>query len=91
MKKNDAFKDFRTVEGFSSSAAICAAAATILRVALGELCSLNSLLGDRVMTDEQSARLLPDFRAVLDSLNFGYKHFSSAATSLKLSQDPDHA
>lgn len=75
--------DFRTPQNLMQSASICAACATIIQVALGELCNLNPLCGGKVMSDEMQKDLLPSFKRVLDILHFGFEEFSKASDSLK--------
>lgn len=76
-------QDFRTFESLMQSANICAAAGTVLQIALGELCNLNPLCGGKVMSEKQAKALLPAFTKVLDYLKFGFTEFFKASQSLK--------
>lgn len=75
--------DFKDADNLSQSAAIISAAATVLRIAHGELCACNALVDRRVFTDKELQGVNPAFTKVLNLLSKSYVAFVNRASALR--------
>jgi hypothetical protein len=74
---------YRNYDDLMQSAQICAATATILRVALGQMCAVNALCESKVFADSRAKKVIPNVHAVLKDLETAYYGFEKKALSMK--------
>lgn len=74
---------YRNYDDLMQSAQICAATATILRVALGQMCAVNALCETDVFNDKRAKKVIPNVHAVLKDLETAFYGYEKKALSLK--------
>lgn len=86
MKKSESYPahmpDFKDAASLKESSSMLYAAAVILRVALGEVCSVNSRVGSPVFDQKAAESLVPSFDKVFDYIHKSYDAFNSRSAAL---------
>lgn len=75
--------DFKDADNLAQSASIMSAAATILRIAHGELCATNALVDKAVFSDKEMKSFQPAFTKVINLLSKSYVAFVNRSTELR--------
>lgn len=75
--------DYKDADNLAQSASIMSAAATILRIAHGELCATNALVDKAVFTDKEMRTFQPAFTEVMNLLSKSYVAFVNRSTELR--------
>lgn len=77
--ENNKMPDFKDSRSLFESAALCAAAATILRIGFGEACSCYSRCVNPVLIKVKPEKLAKDFSRVIDYLKKCHDDFVGSA------------
>ncbi len=75
--------DYKDADNLVQSASIMSAAATILRIAHGELCATNALVDKAVFSDKEMKSFQPSFTKVFNFLSKSYVAFVNRANELR--------
>lgn len=82
MKNNKTLPDFKDAASLKESAALLYAAGVILRVALGEVCSVNGRVDSPVFAGKFGENLVKSFDKVFDYMHKAYEAFNTRAAAL---------
>lgn len=74
--------DFKDANSLKESASLLYAAGVILRVALGEVCSVNARVESPVFAGKSGENLVKSFDKVFDYMRKAYESFNDRAASL---------
>lgn len=74
---------FKSADNLVQSASVISAAATVLRIAHGEVCATNALTDKRVFRDKEMEGFNPAFTKVLKILEKSYAGFVNRASELR--------
>lgn len=76
LSKNNSAPDYKDWQSLAESAAICASIIPFLRIALGEVLSLNVRAPKPVFDDKTGKRLLEHFKYVVNDLKKAHDEFT---------------
>lgn len=87
---NNSAPDYKDWQSLAESAAICASVIPFLRIALGEVLSLNVRSPKPVFDEKTGKRLLDHFKYVINDLKKAHDEFTGLSAIARRDFEPDN-